>query len=220
MKLRYQLRGLGIGIIVTALLMGVALGDENPISDAEIRARALELGMVDGDSMKLTDIQNKTPPSSDGSGSPVVPTPGTESPVGTTSPEPPDLSSAPDSLPVQPSAQNPRDDFVEQEASSQTPEPEADISNSGAVVTPGEGTEGDIPVSDQNGETAEIVIEPGENSSDISRKLAEAGLVEDGAAFDKYLCDNGYSRRIRDGVYRIPVGTSEEKIAEILVKGR
>ena len=56
MKLRYQMRGLGIGIIVTALLMGVVKGEKLPLSDAEIKAKALELGMVESDSMKLSDI--------------------------------------------------------------------------------------------------------------------------------------------------------------------
>ena len=53
MKLRYQMRGLGIGMIVTALLMGVT-AEKVPLSDAEIRTRAAELGMVGRDSLKLT----------------------------------------------------------------------------------------------------------------------------------------------------------------------
>ena len=63
MKLRYQMRGLGIGMIVTALLMGVATGEKIPLSDAEIRAKALELGMVESDSLRLTDLQNVQPSS-------------------------------------------------------------------------------------------------------------------------------------------------------------
>ena len=61
MKLRYQMRGLGIGIFVTALLMGVATKEGRPLTDAEIRAKAYELGMVDGDSVRLTDIKGSTP---------------------------------------------------------------------------------------------------------------------------------------------------------------
>ena len=64
MKLKYQMRGLGIGMIVTALLMGVATGEKIPLSDAEIRARAIELGMVESDSLRLTDLQNVQPSSS------------------------------------------------------------------------------------------------------------------------------------------------------------
>ncbi len=47
MGLRLYLRGLGIGIIVTALLMGYTLGGRKELSDAEIVSRAEALGMVD-----------------------------------------------------------------------------------------------------------------------------------------------------------------------------
>ena len=47
MGLRLYLRGLGIGVIVTALLMGYSLGGKKELSDAEIRSRAEALGMVE-----------------------------------------------------------------------------------------------------------------------------------------------------------------------------
>lgn len=61
MKLRYYLRGLGIGVIVTALLMGFVTREKLPLTDAEIKARARALGMVESDSMKLSDIQQTDP---------------------------------------------------------------------------------------------------------------------------------------------------------------
>lgn len=63
------MRGLGVGIIVTALLMGVATGKGIPLSDAEIKAKALELGMVESDSIRLTDLTNGSP-APEGSGLP------------------------------------------------------------------------------------------------------------------------------------------------------
>ena len=48
MKLRYYLRGLGIGMIVTALLMGFATSDLRAMTDEEIIQRATQLGMVAG----------------------------------------------------------------------------------------------------------------------------------------------------------------------------
>ena len=48
MKLKYYLRGMGIGIILTAVVMGFALGGRKAtISDAEVIERAKALGMVD-----------------------------------------------------------------------------------------------------------------------------------------------------------------------------
>jgi hypothetical protein len=48
-KLKYYLRGLGIGIVVTAIVMGFSAGGKNGknISDDEIRSRAKELGMTE-----------------------------------------------------------------------------------------------------------------------------------------------------------------------------
>ncbi len=47
MKLKYYLRGLGIGIIGTAIVMGIALsGKKETLSDEEIIERAEVLGMV------------------------------------------------------------------------------------------------------------------------------------------------------------------------------
>lgn len=59
MKLKYYLRGLGNGIIVTALLMGVALGGKQSLSEEEIKERAVQLGMVEESPLFLGDIQEQ-----------------------------------------------------------------------------------------------------------------------------------------------------------------
>jgi len=55
MKLKYYLRGLGIGMVVTALLMGFTTKGKE-MSDEEIKARAMELGMVE--QRTLADIRD------------------------------------------------------------------------------------------------------------------------------------------------------------------
>ena len=56
MKLKYYLRGMGIGIILTAIVMGFALGGRKAtMSDAEVIQRAKTLGMIEADSGVLTD---------------------------------------------------------------------------------------------------------------------------------------------------------------------
>ena len=47
MKLRYYLRGLGIGILVTAVILTIVLRGWNTMTDAEVVERARELGMED-----------------------------------------------------------------------------------------------------------------------------------------------------------------------------
>jgi len=210
-KLRYQLRGLGIGIIVTALLMGVATKDGIPLTDAEIKARALALGMVESDSLKLTDIGKVTP---EPVGSPTeAPTPEPDgNPAKSPTPEP--VGS-----PTESPTQNP--DGAPARSPAPSPGAMTHPSGDGPTATPAAGRESSSPqpsVSEDEGEVVEIVIELGENSSEICKKLEDAGLVSDAAAFDRYLCNSGYSRRIRDGVYKIPVGSSEEEIVEMIVK--
>ena len=56
-KIRFYMRGLGIGILVTALIL-IAVNLKNnkgEMTDAEIRERAAALGMVDANSYSLTD---------------------------------------------------------------------------------------------------------------------------------------------------------------------
>ena len=57
MNLNYYLRGLGTGIVVTALIMGIAAGRKEPMSNAEIKERARALGMVEEESTHLIDLE-------------------------------------------------------------------------------------------------------------------------------------------------------------------
>ena len=52
MKLRYYLRGLGVGILVTAVIMTVALSKKRPMTDDEVIKRAKELGMIENTIIK------------------------------------------------------------------------------------------------------------------------------------------------------------------------
>jgi hypothetical protein len=64
MKLKYYLRGIGIGVVVTAILFMISSGSENDkITDTQILQRAQELGMVtqeDYDSVNKDLSDSKT----------------------------------------------------------------------------------------------------------------------------------------------------------------
>ena len=61
MKLKYYLRGMGIGIILTAIVMGFALGGRGAsLSDSEIIERARALGMTESESGVLANSQTET----------------------------------------------------------------------------------------------------------------------------------------------------------------
>ena len=197
MKLKYYLRGLGIGMIVTALILGISFSSRQEqaqtMTDDQIRERAAELGMVDSSELTLAALQN-------GAMQPTESTPQEtqtqNSPEAATEPEEtqtPETNTEPE-VTVTPEVTNEPETTVTPEA---TPEPEA------------------TKVPEQT-QTTGITINRGDDSGSVSRRLYEAGLVENAKAFDNYLCNNGYSRSINPGTYEIVPGTSEEEIAKII----
>ncbi len=205
MKIQYYLRGLGIGIIVTALVMGITKDRKEPLTEAEIRAMALEIGMVDSNSLKLTDTQASGEPDSfSGTPEPGEPS-GDEGPGEGEDGEEPEEPSG-DEGPG------------EGEDGEEPGEPSGD-------ERPGEGEDGEEPgePSGDEGQPDEgitVEIEPGAGSRAICRMLEEAGLIENADSFDRYLIDNGYSKRIRMGTYVIIPGTDPEEIARIITRDR
>ena len=194
MKLKYYLRGLGIGMIVTALILGISFSNRKDqtsqiMTDDQIRERAAELGMVDSSELTLAALQN----------SEKQPTEGT--------PEQNNIEAEPETtVPAETQATVEPETTQESEA---TTEPEK---TAGPETT----AEPEVTEAPQRTQTASITIQRGDDSGSVSRWLYEAGLVENAKAFDNYLCNNGYSRSINPGTYEIAPGTSEEEIAKII----
>ncbi|WP_300713871.1 hypothetical protein [uncultured Acetatifactor sp.] len=234
MKLKYQMRGLGIGIIVTALLMGVVTDNRIPLSDAEIRMLALELGMVDSDSLKLSDIPNVAPGSSEGdepssTGADGASEPETEENGGDGSEEGGSASgpqgdsggdsgdegesgSAGDAVGGEGSTGNVGDAAGEEGQPGNVGTAAGEEGQFGNAEGFSEGTASDSPIT--------VVIEGGATSYSVCLELQRLGLVEDAARFDNFLCDMGYSKSVREGTFQIPAGTSEEEIARIITGKR
>ena len=77
----------------------------------------------------------------------------------------------------------------------------------------------DAPVAVKNSVSREdkyITIAPGDSSTTVANKLEAAGIIRDAAAFDSFLCEAGYDRRITTGKKMIPAGASEVEIAGII----
>ena len=188
MKLKYYLRGLGIGMAVTALILGISFSgrqgqEAQTLTDEQIRERASELGMVDSSELTLAALQNSAQPQT--TMEPEV----TEESETMTEPE----ATAEPETATEPKA---------------TAEPE--------MTTKPEATkEPELITAPEQSQTT-ITIKKGSDSGSVSRVLYEAGLVENVKAFDNYLCNNGYSRSINPGIYEIAPGTSEEEIAKII----
>ena len=200
MKLKYYLRGLGIGMAVTALILGISFSgrqgqEAQTLTDEQIRERASELGMVDSSELTLAALQNSAQPQT--TMEPEV----TEESETMTEPE----ATAEPETTTEPEATAEPETTTEPEA---TAEPE--------MTTKPEATkEPELITAPEQSQTT-ITIKKGSDSGSVSRVLYEAGLVENAKAFDNYLCNNGYSRSINPGIYEIAPGTSEEEIAKII----
>lgn len=194
-------------MVVTALIMGVALKGDQPLSDAEIRVRAMELGMVDGDSRTLADIQASQ---ESGMPSPDVPDPtGTPGDTGADPTPTPEPDATPTATP-DPSKPLPMVTLKPPQAE------EPDPTSESTPLLP-------VPESISTTESAESTtfsISSGQSSYTVSKALVEAGLVEDALVFDQYLVDNGYSKRISPGTYEIPLNSTQEEIAKIITRSR
>ncbi len=204
MKLKYYLRGLGIGIVVTALIMGLSTGNTVPMTDAEIKAKAAMLGMVESDSLRLSDRGTATaspeatnnPEGTEASETPGA-TVGSEAEVTAT----PEATALPE-VTATPGA------TVSPEATA-TPE---------ATTTPATTATPEATASPKA--TVTIIVQKGDGSDTVSRRLAEAGVIEDASGFDRYLIEKGYSRKISIGTYEIETGLPEEEVAKIITKTR
>ena len=212
MKLKYYLRGLGIGMAVTALILGISFSgrqgqEAQTLTDEQIRERASELGMVDSSELTLAALQNSAQPQT--TMEPEV----TEKPKLTADPETttePEATAEPETT-TEPKATAEPETTAEPKA---TAEPETTAAPE--MTTEPEATkEPELITAPEQSQTT-ITIKKGSDSGSVSRMFYEAGLVENAKAFDNYLCNNGYSRSINPGIYEIAPGTSEEEIAKII----
>ena len=210
MKLKYYLRGLGIGMIVTALILGISFshrqGQETQIlTDDQIRERAEQLGMVDSSELTLAALQNgvqQQTPEMMTDTEETFKTATEESSETTVEPETtatPETTSEPETT-AEPEA------TVEPET---TAEPEA-------TVEPETIQQPETIAASEASQTVTVTVNKGDGSGSVSKQLQEAGLVENAKTFDNYLCNNGFSRSIHPGTYEIAPGTTEEEIAKII----
>ena len=261
MKLRYYLRGLGIGMLVTSMILILAADGKENLSDEEIRARAAQLGMIESSSLTLAEMQNmqgnqnQMQESQAGVSESTAQESQTGASEGTVQESQTGVSegTAQESQPAEgentsQESQAGAGEGTAQESQSAEGENTSQESQAGAgegTTQESQPTEGENPsqesqsAQEQEGtqdnqtessagiqtfgpkvedgiEIVEITIPGGASSGAVSRQLANVSLVEDAREFDNYLCNNGYSRRIRVGTFKIPIGSSWQEIADII----
>ena len=224
MKLKFYLRGIGLGIIVAVALCISAGMKNDQISDEEIIKRAEALGMVPSsetldesvDEAIRDGLETEEMTENDASGDAAAVKVNEDIPA-----------TEPDETEVNPDeADNSNFDETPPAAGSDgtaTPKVTPTLTKEATPaltkeVTPAPTKEPDKDTNDTENDTEYItvVVERGSGSDTVARKIEAAGLVANASEFDRYLCNNGYDKRISAGNHKIPINAREEEIAKIL----
>ncbi len=218
MEKKYYFRGLGLGIIVTAVIMGIALsgGKKREMTDEEVIARAKELGMIeDSRLLEPSGETGEDTVSEDGQKEEAAKKDAAEAPV------------KKDIAVAEQKEQNKEEQNKEDEAEAPgkdkpvvgTPKEENGPAGQKAEESPAKDTN-EMTKQDEDkssGETAgSITIVGGDGSYAVAKKLQEAGIVNSADSFDTFLCERGYDKKLRTGTFQIPANASDEQIARIV----
>ena len=224
MKLKFYLRGIGLGIIVAVALCISAGMKNDQISDEEIIKRAEALGMVPSsetlnesvDEAIRDGLETEEMTENDASGDAAAvkvneDIPATEPDETEVNPDEADNSNLDETPPAAGSDGTATPKVTPTLTKEVTPALTKE-------VTPAPTKEPDKDTDDTENDTEYItvVVERGNGSDTVARKIEAAGLVANASEFDRYLCNNGYDKRISAGNHKIPINAREEEIAKIL----
>ena len=205
MKLKYYLRGLGIGIVVTALLMGYSNKNRAAEPKAEVATEetAGDL-LVDRNGEATTEevIEQST-----------VENVTVETDSAETSEE--ETSQQETASELESSTQE-AETITETESVTET---ETESVQAEETTDKKEQTQSSTEADAGNAlpqTTIEINIVRGDDSGTVARKLQNAGIVESATEYDAYLMQHGYDKKIRVGKVEIPVDATWQEIAEYI----
>ncbi len=238
MNLKYYLRGLGLGIVMTAIIVGIAArGKDKSLTEEEIVEKAKTLGMIEEEQMEeyLEEARAETEErirKELAEEAPAVPAAESVKAEGSAGEENAGGREASGSQEMndtreQDGSREPASD-QDQEADDGT-EPVEDVYRGedgktypdGKAYPAGEdAAAADDRTKSEEGMEQEIIfnIKKGETPYSIGKRLEEEGLLPADANFDRFLVDNGYDMKIVASEYRIPTDADMETIAKIITK--
>ncbi len=208
-KLRFYLRGLGIGMAVTALILALVnlKNNHGEMTDAQIKERAAQLGMVEANSYSLTDAMGDkdTETTTEAEVEPEIEVESkaeteNKTEAGTeTETEPETEAKAETETKTEPEETPGTQPVDNTEPQEKEPEPEpAPVTEQ---TTPKEGT-------------ATITINGGSSSETACSILKNAGLIDNAEDLNRYMIQHGYDRTIQPGTYTIAYGLSFDEICK------
>lgn len=197
MKLKYYMRGMGVGIFVTSLIFLIAIAFLKPLDTTDAAAKD-EQTVAEQQDSQMDDSEETTASKEDSKKSTeketAVDADGNEMtvekiPGATEEDEAAALAVAEEDGSAESATS---DDAVEEEAAEETPQ--------------------------ATGEHFEITISGGDGSNRVGEKLYQVGAVDSAQRFNSYLENNNYDNIIQPGTYSVPKGATYEEIANIITK--
>ena len=205
MKLKYYLRGLGIGIAVTALLMGYSNKNRAAEPKAEVATEETAGDLLadrNGEATTEEVIEQST-----------VENVTVETDSAETSEE--EISQQGTASELESSTQE-AETITETESVTET---ETESVQAEETTDKKEQTQSSTEADAGNAlpqTTIEINIVRGDDSGTVARKLQNVGIVESATEYDAYLMQHGYDKKIRVGKVEIPVDATWQEIAEYI----
>ena len=188
MKLKYYLRGVGIGIVFATLVMTVSsFVHKNNITDEYIIKEARKLGMI---MKEETDGNNNL--------------------FGNDDTQDTEVSEVTEDTQVTENEPQPS----ESESESQQPSESEQPSESKQPFESEQPSESESTSEETRYVT--IVVEKGDYARQVAEKVKAAGFIEDAEDFRKYMGKHGYAQKLHAGSYQIPVGADYAEICKIL----
>ena len=202
------LRGLGLGMIVTAIVLSFGVKSENKtMTDAEVRARAKELGMVEESKTlkdtadELGEVEETEPDVVGEETEPDAQADGVDKSEETTEEDKPkevkEDTSEPETVTEEPNAESDSEEKAFEDESEEKVFEDESL-DTGAL------------------KPYNLTVERGYSSDRVAGILEDAGVIDNAAAFDRYLCSNGYDKRISVGSYQIPAGADYSTVAKLI----
>lgn len=202
MKLKYFMRGLGSGIVLTAMV--IALTTKPNLTDAEIMKKATEFGMVTETKTginedELGDLSKDEASNDEDSNSEDANSTNTKESDGSMTDKGVGSKVAESSTDIE--AIKDKDD-----ENAKTPEKSQEL-------------EKDTTKNKDNSKSIKtITIIKGSYSYTVSKLLEDTGVIDNAKELDQYLVEHDFQKRIIPGTYEIEENTSYKKIAELITK--
>lgn len=223
MRLKYFLRGVGIGILVTTIILTVTHSSERRMSDSEVIDRAIELGM--SFSASHSGQQSSTEESS-----PEESSAGQENSGDDVTDDLQHESEAETEMGSQSPSETASELAGDGEASPGKESEAVTEMTTKAITETTETTETTTELTTENNNagsaagvmnnevTCTINITKGMSSRTVCDMLKQNGIIEDAADFDRYLIKTGYDDKIRVGEVEVNSGMTYEELTALLYK--